>query len=72
MNGIKESPIVTRQLFAAAYASKKAALEQGDISQARLGFLYDRLVFSKLKDRLGGKVEYVVTGAPSHVLVSVM
>ena len=62
MSGIKESDIVTRQLFAAAYASKKAALEKGDISQARLGFLYDRLVFSKLKEKLGGKVEYLITG----------
>ena len=62
MSGIRESDVVTRQLFAVAYASKKAALDKGDMSQARLGFLYDRLVFSKLKEKLGGKVEYLITG----------
>jgi len=63
MGSIKESDVITRQLFAAAYASKKAALAQGDISQARLGYLYDKLVFSKLKDKLGGRVQYLITGA---------
>lgn len=62
MAGIKESGVMAQQLFAAAYAAKKSALMQGDINQTRLGFLYDLLVFSKLREKLGGKVEYLITG----------
>lgn len=70
MNGIKESDVITRQLFTAAYASKKAALAQGDISQARLGYVFDKLVFSKLKEKLGGKVEYLITGLHAPFVIS--
>lgn len=45
-----------------AYASKKAALEAGDLSGGRWGALWDRLVFSKIKAKLGGEVKYLTTG----------
>ena len=45
---------LARRLFAAAYASKKAALLAGDASGGRFGALWDRLVFSKIKARVGG------------------
>lgn len=45
---------LARRLFAAAYASKKAALLAGDASGGRFGPLWDRLVFSKIKARVGG------------------
>ncbi len=47
---------IARRLFAAAFASKKAALLSGDASGGRFGPLWDRLVFSKIKARVGGAV----------------
>ncbi len=54
MGTIRAGNPVARRLFAAAYASKKAALESGDLSGGRFGPFWDRLVFSKIKARLGG------------------
>lgn len=62
MSQIRQSSSLAKSLFDTAYASKKAALGKGDISQARFGGLWDRLVFSKLKDKLGGKVALMTTG----------
>jgi len=62
MSGIKESNSITRQLFWAAYAFKKAEFGKGDSSQSLLGYLYDKIVFSKLKEKMGGQVRYLVTG----------
>jgi long-chain acyl-CoA synthetase len=45
---------VSRKLFAAAYAQKRAALRAGDLSGGRLGAFWDALVFSKIRARLGG------------------
>ena len=45
---------MARRLFETAYASKKAALKAGDLSGGRMGPFWDRLVFSKIKARLGG------------------
>ena len=45
---------VSRGLFNAAYRSKLEALRRGDLSGGRLGPLWDRLVFSKVKARVGG------------------
>ena len=55
MGTIRAGNPVARRLFAMAYASKRAALEQGDLSGGRFGGFWDRLVFSKIKARLGGK-----------------
>ena len=54
MGAIRAGNPVARRLFAMAYASKRAALEQGDLSGGRFGGFWDRLVFSKIKARLGG------------------
>ena len=54
MGTIRAGNPVARRLFAMAYASKRAALEQGDLSGGRFGGFWDRLVFSKIKARLGG------------------
>ena len=45
---------VSRTLFAAAYAQKRAALRAGDLTGGRLGPFWDALVFSKIRARLGG------------------
>ncbi|KAK9909434.1 hypothetical protein WJX75_002244 [Coccomyxa subellipsoidea] len=63
MGTIRAGNPVARRLFAAAYASKKAALQAGDLSGGRFGPFWDRLVFSKIKARLGGEVRIMTTGA---------
>lgn len=54
MGTIRAGNPVLRALFDRAYASKKAALQNGDLSGGRFGAFWDRLVFSKVKARLGG------------------
>lgn len=51
---IRASNPVKRKLFDMAYASKKAALERGDLTGGRFGPFWDRLVFSKIRERIGG------------------
>lgn len=51
---INDSGPVARRLFAMAYAQKKAALKAGDMNGGRMSPLWDRLVFSKVRARLGG------------------
>lgn len=46
-----------------AYNSKKAAVEAGDLSGGRLGPLWDRLIFSKIRAKLGGQVTLLSSGA---------
>jgi long-chain acyl-CoA synthetase len=63
MGAIQQSSPVARKLFEMAYASKRAALRGGDLSGGRFGPMWDRLVFSKVRARLGGKVRLMTTGA---------
>ena len=46
---------LSRALFNAAYRSKQAAFERGDLSGGRMAPFWDRLVFSKVKERVGGE-----------------
>lgn len=55
MGAIRSSNPISRKLFETAYAYKKAALARGDLSGGHFGPFWDRLVFSKVKARLGGK-----------------
>ena len=45
---------VARSLFWRAFNSKKAALDAGDLSGGRWAPLWDALVFSKVRARVGG------------------
>ena len=56
MGTIRAGNPVARRLFAMAYASRRSGLEQGDLSGGRFGAFWDRLVFSKIKTRLGGRL----------------
>ena len=57
--GIREGGIVKQTMFAWAYAAKKKALEEGRPPPA----VWEKLVFSKLRDKLGGRVRYMSTGS---------
>ena len=67
---IRDSNPISRKLFETAYASKKAALDRGDLSGGRMGAFWDKLVFSKIKARLGGEITTVI-GISSSRLSSV-
>ncbi|XP_013596983.1 PREDICTED: long chain acyl-CoA synthetase 6, peroxisomal-like [Brassica oleracea var. oleracea] len=47
------------RLFNAAYNSKKQALLNGKNASA----IWDRLVFNRIKDKLGGRVRFMTSGA---------
>eukprot|EP00192_Tetraselmis_astigmatica_P007297 CAMPEP_0117697424 /NCGR_PEP_ID=MMETSP0804-20121206/29225_1 /TAXON_ID=1074897 /ORGANISM="Tetraselmis astigmatica, Strain CCMP880" /LENGTH=695 /DNA_ID=CAMNT_0005511681 /DNA_START=84 /DNA_END=2172 /DNA_ORIENTATION=+ len=63
MAQVNSGSAVARSLFQMAYASKKAAMDSGDISGGRLAPFWDRVVFSKIKEKLGGEVRLLGTGA---------
>ncbi|EFN52377.1 hypothetical protein CHLNCDRAFT_32504 [Chlorella variabilis] len=63
MAQIQAANPVSRALFNTAYQYKLAALQRGDLSGGRLGPFWDRLVFSKIKARVGGEVRLLTSGA---------
>ncbi|WIA41277.1 hypothetical protein OEZ86_004881 [Tetradesmus obliquus] len=62
MAEVKQGSALRRRLFQAAYARKAAALEAGDASGG-LPLLLERLAFGWVRQRLGGRVRYMTTGA---------
>jgi len=57
--GLREGSFLKRQLFAMAYASKLKSLQEGRPVSA----FWDKLVFSKLRDKLGGRVRLMSSGS---------
>lgn len=57
--GVAEGSPIARMLFAKAYASKKYAFENGKPPNP----FWEKLVFSKLKAKLGGRVRYMSSGS---------
>ena len=56
-----------KQRGSMAYASKKRALDEGRPPPA----IWEKIVFSKLRDKLGGRVRYMSTGSapiPAEVM----
>ncbi|KAK4802402.1 hypothetical protein SAY86_000605 [Trapa natans] len=58
-NAVKSSGIMRQRLFQAAYNSKKHAVMTG----RKPSLIWDRLVFSKIKEKLGGRVRFLGSGA---------
>ncbi|KAK9803492.1 hypothetical protein WJX73_008668 [Symbiochloris irregularis] len=63
MTAIREGNPIARRLFETGFAQKKAAIARGDLTGGRMAPLWDRLVFSKIAARLGGRVRVMVSGA---------
>ncbi|XP_051144635.1 long chain acyl-CoA synthetase 6, peroxisomal-like [Andrographis paniculata] len=59
INAVKSSGAMKERLFYAAYNSKKQAIFSG----RKPSPMWDRLVFNKIKDKLGGRVRYLTSGA---------
>ncbi|KAL7083980.1 hypothetical protein ACP275_14G196900 [Erythranthe tilingii] len=59
INAVKTSGVLKERLFNAAYNSKKQAVMTG----RKPSPMWDRLVFNKIKDKLGGRVRYLTSGA---------
>ncbi|XP_020700722.1 long chain acyl-CoA synthetase 6, peroxisomal isoform X1 [Dendrobium catenatum] len=59
MNAVKTSGGLKERLFIAAYNAKKQALSSGK----NPSLIWDRLVFNKIKAKLGGRVRYMSSGA---------
>lgn len=60
MDGVSQANFIKRFLFNTGLNSKLAALKRGEVTQDSI---WDSLVFSKIRDTLGGRVKMVVTGA---------
>ncbi|KAL2229887.1 long chain acyl-CoA synthetase 6, peroxisomal isoform X1 [Sesamum indicum] len=59
MNAVKTSGVLRERLFNAAYKAKKQSIFSGKKSSP----MWDKLVFNKIKEKLGGRVRYMVSGA---------
>ncbi|XP_027107684.1 long chain acyl-CoA synthetase 6, peroxisomal-like [Coffea arabica] len=58
-NAVKNSGALKERLFNAAYHSKKQAIMNG----RKPSPMWDRLVFNKIKEKLGGRVRFMGSGA---------
>ncbi|WCJ43146.1 long-chain acyl-CoA synthetase 7 [Euphorbia peplus] len=59
VNAVKTSGVLKEKLFRTAYSSKKQAI----ISGRNPSPMWDRLVFNKIKGKLGGRVRFMGSGA---------
>ncbi|XP_021830119.1 long chain acyl-CoA synthetase 7, peroxisomal-like isoform X2 [Prunus avium] len=58
-NSVKTSGTLRERLFQTAYSSKKQSIMSGSNGSP----IWDRLVFNKIKEKLGGRVRFMGFGA---------
>ncbi|XP_031276603.1 long chain acyl-CoA synthetase 6, peroxisomal-like [Pistacia vera] len=58
-NAVKTSGVLKERLFNAAYNSKKQALLSGKNPSP----MWDKLVFNKIREKLGGRIRFMCSGA---------
>ncbi|OMO99176.1 AMP-dependent synthetase/ligase [Corchorus olitorius] len=58
-NAVKSSGVLKERLFRAAYNSKKSAIMNG----RKASPIWDKLVFNKIREKLGGRVRFMGSGA---------
>lgn len=63
MAQVNSSNAIRKKLFHLAYQSKLEALHSGDMTGGRMGAFWDKVVFSKIRARLGGEVKVLTTGS---------
>ncbi|KAF9618831.1 hypothetical protein IFM89_002699 [Coptis chinensis] len=59
INAVKTSGVLRERLFNAAFNAKKQAI----ISGKKPSPMWDRLVFNKIRAKLGGRVRYMISGS---------
>ncbi|EPS66319.1 hypothetical protein M569_08457, partial [Genlisea aurea] len=59
ISAVRSSGVLKERLFNVAYNSKRQAIIAGRKPAA----IWDRLIFNKIKDKLGGRVRYMASGA---------
>ncbi|KAJ3273995.1 hypothetical protein HDV01_003665 [Terramyces sp. JEL0728] len=59
MSGVKEAGGLSASIFNYAYAAKKYWLESGYVGHS----VWDYIVFGKIREKLGGRVKCMITGA---------
>lgn len=57
--GVREKGGVAASLFQMAYNAKKSSLKKGQVTH----WLWDRLVFGNVREKLGGRVRFLFTGS---------
>jgi len=63
MAQIESSSIVAKKLFWTAFEYKKSHILKGDLRGGALAPLFDALVFSKIRAKLGGKIHMLSSGS---------
>ena len=63
MAQIEQANPVAKGIFWTAYNYKKAHLINGDDRGGPLGPVFDKLVFNKIRAKLGGRVQMLTCGA---------
>jgi long-chain acyl-CoA synthetase len=59
LNAVKMSGTLRERLFNAAFNAKKQAIMNGKVPSS----IWNRLVFNKIRERLGGRVQLMISGA---------
>ncbi|KAJ7527777.1 hypothetical protein O6H91_16G070400 [Diphasiastrum complanatum] len=59
LTSVRNSGAIRERIFNVAFKAKKQAIERGQVPSP----IWDRLVFNKIKAKLGGRIRFIVSGA---------